>query len=121
MGECAGRLACDFFDKLRRLGADGGEDVVRLQIVEIAGDGTDILVDRPFVVIEHDYEPAGGSGDVVKSLERGAAGKGGISGDGHHMVVIAREVTCCGHAEGGGERGAGVACAIGIVLGFRAQ
>jgi hypothetical protein len=56
VGERAGGLAGDFLDEIRGLGAHGGVGVVGLEGVEVAGDGADVLVDRPLVVVEHDDE-----------------------------------------------------------------
>ena len=90
VGERAGRLARDFFDELGSLGADGGVGVVSLERVEIAGDGTDVFIDRPFVIIEDDDEFFGRLRDVVERFERGSAGERGIAGDGDDMVIPAR-------------------------------
>ena len=79
-----------------------------------------IAVDAPLIVIENEDELARGGGDVVESFQRGAAGEGAISHHGDDVVIIARQVTGGGHAQGCGKRGAGVAGAVGIVLGFTA-
>ena len=114
-------LACDFFYELGSFGPHGSEGVVRLEVIEIAGDGTDVLVDRPFVVVEHDDEFAGGFRDVVERFERGAAGEGGIAGDGDDVVVTTGKIARGGHAERGGEGGAGVARAVGVMFGLGAE
>ena len=74
---------------------------MRLEVVEVAGDGSDVLVDGPLVVVEDDDEFAGGFGDVVECFERGAAGECGVTGDGDDVVVSTGEIACGGHAEGG--------------------
>ena len=101
VGEGAGRLAGDFLNKLRGLPADGGIGGVGLERVEIAGDGSDILVDGPLVVVEHDDEFPGRFRDVVESLQCRPAGERGISGHGDDVVVATGQVPCGGHAEGG--------------------
>ena len=121
VGEGAGGFACDFFDEIRSFRADGGKGVVGLEIGEVAGDRADVFIDRPFVVVEDDDEFAGGFRDVVERFEGGAAGECGVSGDGDDVIIAAGEVAGGGHAEGGGEGCAGMACAVGIMLGFRAQ
>ena len=121
VGEGAGGLAGDFFDEIRSFRADGGEGVVSLEIGEVAGDRADVFIDRPFVVVEDDDEFAGGFRDIIECFEGGAAGECGVSGDGDNVIVSAGEIAGSGHAEGGGEGRAGVARAVGIMLGFRAQ
>ena len=94
---------------------------MRLQGIEVARDGADVPIDRPFVVIQDDDEFLGGLGDVVEGLEGGSAGEGSVSGDGDDVVVTTFEIACSSHAEGSGEGGASVAGAVGIVFGFGAQ
>ena len=38
-------------------------------LVQVAGDGADVLVDGPLVIVEHDDQPLGLLGDVVQRLE----------------------------------------------------
>ena len=113
VGERAHGFAGDFLDEIRGLAADGGVGVVGLERVEITGDGADVLVDGPLVVVEHDDEFLGRFGDVVERFERRSAGEGGVSGDGDDVVVPAGQIAGGGHAERGGKRGAGVARAVG--------
>ena len=121
VGEAACGFAGDFFDKLRGLGAYRGVGVMGLQCVEISGDGADIFVDRPLVVVEHHDELAGCLGDVVERLKRRAASEGRITGDSDHMVVAPGEIARGGHAKRGRERGASVARTIRVVLRLRTQ
>ena len=121
VGEVAGGLAGDLFDEFRGGITNAGVGRVGLERVEIAGDSPDVLVDRPLVVVEHDDELLGGLRDVVESFQSRAAGEGGIAGDGDHVGVVVREVACGGHAEGGGEGGAGVTGTVAVVLGLGAQ
>jgi hypothetical protein len=67
--EVAGCLAGDAFDEVRGLGTHGCEGVMRLEIVEVSRDGTDVLVDGPLVVIQHDDELASRLRDVVERFE----------------------------------------------------
>ena len=92
-----------------------------LEGVEILGDGSDVFVDRPLVVIEDDDEALGCFGDVVEGLQGGATSEGGISGDGNDVSVFALLIAGCGHSEGGGECGSGMSGTIGIMLGFGAE
>jgi hypothetical protein len=88
--------------------------------VEVAGDGADVAVDGPLVVVEDDDHALGLLGDVVERLEGDAVGEGGVAGDGDHVLVPparSRPRPC----PGGGERGAGVARAVAVVLAFGAQ
>ena len=121
VGEAACGFAGDFFDKLRGLGAHRGVGVMGLQRVEITGDGADIFVDRPLVVVEHHDESAGCLGDVVQRLKRWTTSEGRITGDSDHMVVAPGEIARGGHAKRSRERGAGVTRTIRIVLRLRTQ
>ena len=68
-GEFAEPLPGDFFE-------EAGGAIVEVFVgragrnaVKVAGDGADVFVDRPFVVVEDDDEPLGGFADVVERLE----------------------------------------------------
>ena len=89
--------------------------------VEVAGDGADVAVDGPLVVIEDDDEALGLLGDVVEGFERDAVGEGGVAGDGDDVFFAAGEIARHCHAERRGERGAGVTCAVAVVLALGAQ
>ena len=89
-----------------------------LEGVKVAGDGTDVFVDRPFVVVEDDDETFGGFRDVVEGFQRGSAGEGGVTRDGDDMVVTSVEIACGGDAESGREAGSRMARSEGIVFGF---
>jgi hypothetical protein len=60
-------------------------------------------------------------GDVVERLKGDAVGEGGVAGNGDYMLLAAGEVAGDGHAQGGGQRRAGVTRAVAIVLAFGAQ
>ena len=59
--------------------------------------------------------------DVVQRLVADAAGEGGVARDDDDVLVRAAQVAPDGHAERGGERGAGVARAVAIVLALGAE
>ena len=79
------------------------------------GDGADVAVDGPLVVVEHDHQARGRGPGVVQRLEGHAAGEGGVADHGHHVARLAEPVARVGEADRGGERGAGVAGAEGVV------
>ena len=89
--------------------------------VEVAGDGADVAVDGPLVVVEHDDQALGLLGDVVERLEGDAVGEGGVAGHGDDVLLAAGQIAGHGHAQRGRERGAGVACAVAVVLALGAQ
>ena len=62
-----------------------------------------------------------GVGDVVERLKRTAVGQGGIAENADDILVAPLLVTGGGHAQRGGQGSAGVACAVAVVLTFRAQ
>ena len=114
-------LAADRLDKAAglfvqvRVGRMGGD------VVEVGRDGADVLGDRPLVVVEDDDEALGLRPNVVQRLVADAAGEGGIARDDDDVLVPASQVAPDGHAEGGGQGGAGVARAVAIVLAFGAE
>ena len=62
--------------------------------VEVVGQGTDVFIDGPLVVIKDGDETLGRLGDVVEGFQRGTAGKGGITGDGDDIEVVVLAVAC---------------------------
>ena len=90
-------------------------------LVQVTGDGPDVLVDGPLVVVQHDDQPLGVVGDIVQGFVGNPAGEGGVSRDGDDMFLAAGLIAGDGHAERRGERRAGVTRAVGIVRAFRAQ
>ena len=120
-GHAADGFAGDFLDEGSCLLVEVGVGAVGRDGVEVLGDGADIFVDGPFVVVEDDDELFGGSGDVVECFEGGAAGEGGVAGDADDVFVGAFEVAGDGEAEGGADGGAGVACAVAVVRAFGAE
>ena len=90
-------------------------------LVEVAGDGADVAVDGPLVVIEDNDQPLCLVGDIVERFKGDAVGEGGVSGNGDDMLVAAGEIAGDGHAQGRGEGSAGVTGSVTIVLAFGAQ
>ena len=88
---------------------------------QVLGDGADVLVDRPFVVVEDDHQPLGVVGNVVERLVGDAAGKGRVAAERHDAFRAAAQVARRRHAERGGERRARVACAEAVVLALGAE
>ena len=89
--------------------------------VEVARDGADVAVDGPLVVVEDDDQALGLLGDVVERFEGNAVGECGVAGNGDDVLPAAGEVAGHGHAERGGQRRAGVTCAVAVVLALGAQ
>ena len=89
--------------------------------IEVLRDGTNVAVDGPLVVVEHDDEALSVRGDVVHRFKHGAAGEGGVAGHADDVFISAHEIAAGGHAQGGGEGGASVACAVAVVFAFGAE
>ena len=88
------------------------------EFVEIFGEGSHVLGDGPFVVVQNENELFGRAGDVVQGLERDSTSESGISGNGDHMFVSSFEVTGHASAQGCGQGGSGVSGSKGIMLTF---
>ncbi len=112
----AGDLFEESFDVVVEAVVDGVCD----EVVEIAGEGADILGNRPFVVVEDNDEPLGAGGDVVEGLHCDAAGEGGVAADRNHVLAGTAPVAGGCHPEGCGKGGAGVTRTEGVVRAFRA-
>ena len=89
--------------------------------VEVAGDGADVAVDGPLIVIEDNDEPLGLLGDVVERFKGDAVGECGIAGNGDNVFLAAGQIAGNGHAERCREGGASVSRAVAIVLALSAQ
>ena len=89
--------------------------------VEVAGDGADVAIDGPLIVVEDHDQAIGLLGDVVEGLEGDAVGKGGVAGDGDDVLRAARHVAGHRHAQSGRKRRAGVARAVAVVFALGAQ
>ncbi len=113
--------AADALDQPGALGVQRGDVLVGDDFVKVAGDGADVAVDGPLVVVEHDDEAFGAVGDIVEGLESDAVGEGGVARESNDVLGAAGKVAGDGHAEGGGKGGAGVACAVAVVRAFGAK
>jgi hypothetical protein len=94
---------------------------VRDDLVQVAGDGADVLVDAPLVVVEDADEFFRGGRNVVQRLVGNAVGQRGIAEDAHHVFVRALLVAGGAHAERRGKGGARVARAVAVVRTLGAQ
>ena len=121
MSEFAHAGTSDFFDKVSGLFADAAEGAVGLQGVEVFCESANVFINGPFVVVEDDNAAVGGLGDVVEGFQGGAASEGGVTGDSDDIAVFTFQVAGRGHAESGGEGGAGVSRSVAIVFGFGAE
>ena len=90
-------------------------------LVKVAGDRADILVDGPLVIVQDHNHPLGVVGDIIQGLVRNPASEGRVSGHRDHVFLAASLVAGDGHAERRRERRAGVPCAVAIVRTFGAQ
>ena len=121
VSQLASCFPCELLDKFGCGIPHAGVGRMRLQRVEVAGDGSDILIDRPFVIVEDDDELLGSLRDVVEGLECRAAGECCVTSDGDDVAVILCQVACGGHAEGGGKCGSSVPSAVAVMLGLGAE
>ena len=121
-------LAFPFYPEVMHLGAvrQAGEKLFQVVVdlvvggaggeaVEVFCHGTDVFGDRPLVVVEDDDEALGAGDDVVERLHGDAAGERRVAADGDDVLVRAAKVAGRGHAERGGEGGAGVTRAVTIM------
>ena len=90
-------------------------------LVQVAGNRADVLVDGPLVIVQHHDQALGVVSDIVQRLVGNPAGEGRVSGHGDDVFLAARLVAGDGHAERRRERRAGVARAVAIVRAFGAQ
>ena len=121
MSEFAHAGTSDLFDKVSGFFADAAEGAVGLQGVEVFCESADVFINGPFVVVEDDNAAVGSLGDVVEGFQGGAASEGGVTGDSDDIAVFTFQVAGRGHAESGGEGGAGVSRSVAIVFGFGAE
>ena len=119
--DVARSLAAELFDEAGGAVVQADVGGIGRDLVQVLGDGPDVLVDGPLVVVEHDDHALGLRGNVVQRLEADAVGEGGVAGESDDVFFAAGHVARDGHAEGGGERGARVAGAEAVVLAFGAE
>ena len=96
-----GGLAAEALDESRGLVVQMLVVLVGDDAMEVAGDGADVAVDGPLVVVEDDDQALGLLGDVVERFEGDAVGEGSVAGDGDDVLVAAGEVAGDGHAQSG--------------------
>jgi hypothetical protein len=90
-------------------------------LVEVAGNRADVLVDGPLVIVQDHNQPLGVVGDIVQRLVRNPAGEGRVSSHRDYVLLAARLVAGDGHAQRRRECRAGVPRAVAIVRTFGAQ
>src|ERR1700749_2188712 len=90
-------LAADHFYELSRFIVQMTVRVAGLNPVKITGDGTDILRDRPFVVVQDDNEAFGVVGNVIERFITCAASKGSIASYHHDILFAAASVASDRH------------------------
>lgn len=91
---------------------------IRADPVQVVGNRADVFRDGPLIVVEDDNEALRRGNDVVQRLEGDTAGERGIAAERNDVLGRAAEVAGCRHAEGGGESGAGMSGAEGIMHTF---
>ncbi len=116
-----GGLAAEFFEQAGRGIVQIGVALVGDDLVQVVGDRAHVAVDRPLVVVQHHDQALGLLGDIVERLKAYAIGERRIPGKGNHVLFGPGQIARHRHAKGGGERGAGVARAIAVMIAFRAQ
>ncbi len=79
------------------------------------------LINRPLVVVQHHDHASRLLGDIVHRLERDAIRERGVTGDGHYVLVAARQVPCYRHSQRGRERCPGVPGPVAIMFALRPQ
>ena len=119
--EFAGGFSADPLQELRGVLVQMRVSGVRDDAVEVVRHGADIFCDRPLVVVEDDDQALGRGGDIVERFKSDAASERRIARYADDMLVGTEAVAGCGHAERGGKGGAGVACAIAVVLALAAE
>ena len=114
-------LAAEALDEMRGLVVQVLVALVGDNAMKVTGDGADIAIDGPFIVIEDNDHALGLRGDVIHRFEGNAVGEGGVTGDGDDVFVRSGQVAGHGHAQGGRKRGARVAGSVAIVLALGAE
>ena len=116
VGEMPCRLASDPFDELRRLIMEMGIGWAGGDAVEMLGNGTGILGNRPFVVVENHDEFFRRFGHIVERLKADAAGEGGVARHNHDMLAPAVHIPRGSHAEGCREGRSGMTRPVAVVV-----
>ena len=86
------------------------------EVAQMGGHTAHIGVDGHLIVVEDDHHglPAGSS--IVQGLVDHAAGGGTVTDEGDDLIVLARQLSCTGHAQGDGDGGAGVSGHEGVAV-----
>ena len=121
VGEIEGALPADRLDEFGGLLVEVGVGGIGRDLAEVAGHGADVSRDRPFVVVENDDEAFGCLGGIIERFEADATGEGRVAGHDDNMFVGSAQVAGRGHAEPGGEGGAGVPRAVTVVFALGAE
>jgi hypothetical protein len=116
-----GGLATKFFQQTGRRIVQVGVSLVGDNLVQIVGDGAHVAVDRPLVVVQHHDQALGLLGYIVERLKTYAVGEGGVPGKGNDVFFRTGKISGDGHAKRGGERGAGMARSVAVMIAFGAQ
>jgi len=114
-------FAADFFDDAFCGVVEAVVALVGDDAMEVASDSANVAIDGPLVVVEDDDEALGLLGDVVEGFEGDSVGEGCVAGNGNDVLFAAGEIARDGHAEGSRKGGAGMTCAVAVVLAFRAE
>src|ERR1700758_5111380 len=93
--------AADHFHELSRFVVQMTVRVAGLNPVKIAGDGADILRDRPFVVVQDNNEAFGMVGNVIECFITNAASKGSTASSPHDILFAAAPVASDRHTQPG--------------------
>src|SRR6202007_1031436 len=91
--------AADHFHELSRLVVQMTVRVAGLNPVKIAGDGADILRDRPFVIVQNNDETLGVVGNVIERFITGTAGESSVAGHHHNILFAAAPVASDRHTQ----------------------
>ncbi len=100
-GDVARSLAAELFDEAGGAVVQADVGGIGRNLVQVLGDGPDVLVDRPRVVVQDDDHPLGLRSDVVQGFEGDAVGERGITGERYDVLLAARHVAPHSHAERG--------------------
>src|SRR6185437_5360228 len=90
-------------------------------LMEVLRDGSDVLVDRPGIVVQHDNHSSRLCGDVVQCFKRDAIGECSVSSQSDDVFLAAGHVPRHGHPQRRAEYRTGMACAVAVVLALGAQ
>ncbi len=90
-------------------------------LIQVAGDRTHVLVDGPFVIVQHHHHALGVVGDVVQCFIGNPASESGVSGHGDDVFLASSLVAGYGHAKSRRKGCARVSGAVTVVRALRTQ